>query len=91
MSSYLNLSNYYKESNSKLSNEYARLAYEKGTKANNIDDRLDALAILIQTSTENQSKNYSEKYILLNDSITKVRQNARNQFDFQTTCPRFFQ
>jgi signal transduction histidine kinase len=79
-SSYLNLSNYYKESNSKLSNEYARLAYEKGTKANNIDDRLDALAILIQTSTENQSKNYSEKYILLNDSITKVRQNARNQF-----------
>jgi tetratricopeptide (TPR) repeat protein len=40
--SYLNLSNYYKESNLKLSNEYARLAYENGTKANNIDDRLEA-------------------------------------------------
>jgi signal transduction histidine kinase len=79
-SSYLNLSNYYKESNSKLSNEYAQLAYEKGTKANNIDDRLDALALLIKTSTGNQPKLYSEKYILLNDSINKVRQTAQNQF-----------
>ena len=78
--SYLNLSNYYKESNSKLSNENAQLAYEKGTKANNIDDRLDALALLIQTSTENRLKNYSEKYIQLNDSITKARQKAKNQF-----------
>jgi signal transduction histidine kinase len=79
-SSYLNLSNYYKESNSILSNEYARLAYEHGTKVNNIDDRLEALALLIQTSTENKSKNYSEKYIQLNDSITKARQKAKNQF-----------
>jgi signal transduction histidine kinase len=79
-SSYLHLSNYYKESNSKLSNEYARLAYEHGTKVNNIDDRLEALALLNQTSTENKSKNYSEKYIQLNDSITKARQKAKNQF-----------
>ncbi len=79
-SSYLNLSNYYKESNSKLSNEYARLAYEKATKVNNVDNRLESLVTLIQSSSGNQSKLYSEKYIQLNDSITKVRQNARNQF-----------
>ena len=79
-SSYLHLSNYYKESNSKLSNKYAQLGYVKATKVNNIDDRLEALALLIQTSTENKSKNYSEKYIQLNDSITKARQKAKNQF-----------
>ena len=47
---------------------------------NNIDDRLEALALLIQSSSGNQSKFYSEKYIHLNDSINRVRQNARNQF-----------
>ena len=78
--SYLHLSNYYKESNSKLSTKYAQLGYVKATKVNNIDDRLEALVLLIQSSTGNQSKNYSEKYIQLNDSITKARQKARNQF-----------
>lgn len=78
--SYLHLSNYYKESNSKLSNKYAQLGYVKATKVNSIDDRLEALASLIQTSTGNQSKNYSEKYIQLNDSIDKARQKSRNQF-----------
>ena len=56
------------------------MAYEKATKCNTIDDRLQALALLIQTSTGNESKLYSEKYIFLNDSITEVRQKARNQF-----------
>lgn len=78
--SYLHLSNYYKESNLKLSNKYAQLGYVKATKVNSIDDRLEALASLIQTSTGNQSKNYSEKYIQLNDSIDKARQKSRNQF-----------
>ena len=78
--SYLHLSNYYKESNLKLSNKYAQLGYVKATKVNSIDDRLEALASLIQTSTGNQSKNYSEKYIQLNDSINKARQKSRNQF-----------
>jgi len=78
--SYLNLAQYYKMPNLLLANNYARLAYEKATKCNTIDDRLQALALLIQTSTGNESKLYSEKYIFLNDSITEVRQKARNQF-----------
>jgi signal transduction histidine kinase len=78
--SYLHLTQYYKQTNSKLANDYARMAYEKATKVNNVDDRLESLASLIQSSAGNQSKFYSEKYIHINDSITKVRQNARNQF-----------
>jgi tetratricopeptide (TPR) repeat protein len=76
--SYLHLTQYYKQTNSKLANDYARMAYEKATKVNNVDDRLESLASLIQSSAGNQSKFYSEKYIHINDSITKVRQNARN-------------
>ena len=71
--SYLHLTQYYKQSNPKLAHDYARMAYEKATKVNNVDDRLEALASLIQNSSGNQSKIYSEKYISINDSITKVR------------------
>ncbi|HAH53910.1 MAG TPA: ATP-binding protein [Flavobacterium sp.] len=78
--SYLHLTQYYKQSNPKLAHDYARMAYKKATTVNNIDDRLEALASLIQNSLGNQSKIYSEKYIHINDSITKVRQKARNQF-----------
>lgn len=78
--SYLNLTKYYLKTNPKLASDYAQLAYETATITNNVIDRQESLALLIQTSTGNQSKTYSEKYILLNDSITKVRQNARNQF-----------
>ena len=78
--SYLHLTKYYKKSNPRLANDYARTAYEKATKVNNVDDRLESLASLIQSSSGNQSKTYSEKYIRINDSIIKVRQKARNQF-----------
>ncbi|MDD5151166.1 MAG: ATP-binding protein [Flavobacterium sp.] len=78
--SYLHLTKYYKQTNPRLSNNYARLAYEKATKANNVDDRLESLALLIHTQTGNQSKVYSEKYIQINDSISKVRQKEKNQF-----------
>ena len=78
--SYLNHTKYYKETNPRLANDYAQLAYEKASKVNNVDDRLESLALLIQTSSGNETKFYSEKYIHINDSITKVRQNARNQF-----------
>ncbi|NDP27158.1 MAG: ATP-binding protein [Flavobacterium sp.] len=78
--SYLHLTQYYKQTNPKLASNYARMAYEKATKVNNVDDRLESLASLIQSSSGNQSKFYSEKYIHLNDSINKIRQNARNQF-----------
>ena len=78
--SYLHLTQYYHQTDPKLAHDYARMAYEKATKVNIIDDRLEALAALIKSSSGNKSKFYSEKYIQINDSIIKVRQNARNQF-----------
>lgn len=80
VASYLNLAQYYKKSHPSQAQDYARLAYEKASQFNTIDDRLEALALVIQTSTGVESKKQSERYIFLNDSITKVRQNARNQF-----------
>jgi signal transduction histidine kinase len=78
--SYLHLTQYYNQINPRLAKNYAQLAYDKATIANNVDDRLESLALLIKTSSGNESKLYSEKYIHISDSITKVRQNARNQF-----------
>jgi len=78
--SYLNLAQYYKKPNLLLANAYAQLAYEKATKFNNVDDRLEALKLLIEMTTGNKSKIQSINYIQINDSITKDRQKARNQF-----------
>lgn len=78
--SYLHFTKYYKQSNPRLATDYARMAYEKATKVNNVDDRLEAIQLLIQTSSNDQLKTFSEKYFLINDSITKVRLKAKNQF-----------
>ncbi|WP_395055770.1 ATP-binding protein [Flavobacterium sp.] len=78
--SYYNLFEYYKKNNLNLALNYINLAYEKATKVNHVDDRLECLAQLIQNSTGNQSKKYSLLYLKINDSIYKVRLKAKNQF-----------
>ncbi|MFV5702543.1 ATP-binding protein [Flavobacterium sp. XS2P12] len=80
VSSYYNLSEYYKTRNPNLSNKYAMIAYKKATKVNVVDDRLQCLKSIIQNSTGNKSKEYSLLYLHINDSINKVRQKAKNQF-----------
>lgn len=80
VAAYLNLSEYYKETNPALSYQYAELAYKKATKVNNADDRLESLALLIHGSSGNQSKKHSENYLRINDSINTVKQKAKNQF-----------
>ncbi|WP_348810781.1 tetratricopeptide repeat-containing sensor histidine kinase [Flavobacterium maritimum] len=80
VAAYLNLSEYYKETNPASSYQYAELAYEKATKVNNANDRLETLALLIHNSSGNQSKKHSEDYLRINDSINKVKQKAKNQF-----------
>lgn len=71
---------YYLINNKKEAIKYANLLYQKGTQYNNPDDRLLALSFLIKNSTGKELKNYSLNYIHLNDSITKVRQKAKNYF-----------
>jgi len=78
--SYNRLSEYYMKKNPSLSHQYSLISYQKATKINDINDRLISLALLIQNSTGNQSKKFSLDYIRINDSITKVRQKARNHF-----------
>lgn len=78
--SYLNFSEFYKKSDANLSYRYSKLAYEKATKVNNVDDRLKSLALLIENSMGKESKKFSMLHLRINDSITKVRQKAKNQF-----------
>jgi signal transduction histidine kinase len=78
--SYLNLAEYYKEKNLEIANYYALLSYEISSHINIPNDRLEILRFLIENNTGNKSKEYSLKYLHINDSIIKVRQKAKNQF-----------
>ncbi|MFE3849474.1 ATP-binding protein [Flavobacterium sp. LB3P45] len=78
--SYYHLSEYHKKQNMNLAINYAYLAYQKATKVNHVDDRLECLEFLIQNSPGNRSKEFSTLYLKINDSINKVRLKAKNQF-----------
>ncbi|MCP2027793.1 signal transduction histidine kinase [Flavobacterium sp. HSC-32F16] len=75
--SYLHLAEYYSKTDTKKSNDYAKKAYDTATKSNSIDERLRALSFLISNGSEVK---YGQKYISLNDSIIKVRNNFKNKF-----------
>ena len=79
-SSYYNLSQYYEKTNFPLAKKYMLLGYEKYTNANQTDGRMAALKLLINNSTGSELKKYSLLYLNVNDSITEVRQRAKNQF-----------
>ena len=80
ITSYAHLSQYNKKNNPQKAFNYALLGYEKSTKINDINDRLICLALLMQNSSGNQLKKFSLDYIRINDSITKARLIAKNQF-----------
>lgn len=80
VTSFNNLAQYYQRSQPQLAIKYAQESYAKATAIKSIDDRLSALALLMEISTPLQVRNYTKKYLQLNDSITKVRQIAKNQF-----------
>ncbi|MCF6140473.1 hypothetical protein L1S34_04170 [Flavobacterium sp. K77] len=80
VTSFYNLAQYYQRSQPQLAIKYAQESYAKATVLKSIDDRLSALALLMEISTPLQVRNYTKKYLQLNDSITKVRQIAKNQF-----------
>ena len=74
------MSEYYEKTNLRLSNKYALLGYETASKIKSTDERLLLLKSLIRNSVEKQSKKYALKYILINDSITKVRMKSKIYF-----------
>ncbi len=77
---YYYLHEYYLEKDKKTALHYAKLLYQKATEYNNPDDRLLALSLLIKNTEGSESKKYALKYISLNDSITDIRQKAKNFF-----------
>lgn len=79
--SYIQLANYYKsKEDNLLAKKYALKAYENASKMKSIDERLDALQILVNSSAENESRAFSAAHFRLNDSISEVRQRNKNQF-----------
>ncbi|MFH7005235.1 tetratricopeptide repeat-containing sensor histidine kinase [Flavobacterium bizetiae] len=78
--SYLNLADYYTKKDIQRSNENALAAYNVATKLNSVDERLEALQILISNDHSAQNSKYVQRYFTLNDSIIKVRNNFKNKF-----------
>ncbi|WP_264544544.1 MULTISPECIES: tetratricopeptide repeat-containing sensor histidine kinase [Flavobacterium] len=76
--SYLYLSEYYLPYNLQKSRSFAQQAYKESTKHNSVDERLEALLLLIKTSGNNSA--LALKYAVLNDSITQVRNSTKSQF-----------
>ncbi|CAM2967304.1 hypothetical protein SAMN05444143_11044 [Flavobacterium succinicans] len=80
ISSYSNLAKYYQKANPQLAFTYAQQSYAKATAIQSTEDRLSALALLMEVSSPSQLRHYTKQYLQLNDSISKVKQIAKNQF-----------
>jgi signal transduction histidine kinase len=76
--SYLHLLEYYKNTDPQKSMTYAKQAYGTAIFINNPDSILTILGYLIELS-ENP-KPYSLEYKQINDSITRFRQRAKNEY-----------
>ncbi|MDG2430862.1 tetratricopeptide repeat protein [Flavobacterium sp.] len=77
---YLHLADFYKNTNATIATNYAQKAYEAATLHHSIDERLEALQFLMAENHEKGINPYTARFIRLNDSIKKVRNNAKNQF-----------
>ena len=77
--SYIHLADYYSKKDKQKSDANALLAYNAATKLNSIDERLEALQILISNDNTSHTPKYTQKYFTLNDSIIKVRNNFKNK------------
>lgn len=78
--SYLHLADYYQNKDYQKSKVNALYAYYEATKKQSIDERLEALSFLMSHNQEKGENSYAILFINLNDSIKKVRNNAKNQF-----------
>ncbi|MFE3847984.1 ATP-binding protein [Flavobacterium sp. LB3P45] len=76
----LHLAEYYAKIDFQKSNQYAKTAYQTATKFNSIDERLKALSFIISNDFGSTNVQYVQKYIFLNDSIIKIRNNFKNKF-----------
>ncbi|MNX75794.1 Sensor histidine kinase ComP [compost metagenome] len=78
--SYLHLADYYAKKDIQKSDKNAFAAYNVATKLNSVDERLEALQIIISNNHSADHNKYVQKYFTLNDSIIKIRNNFKNKF-----------
>ena len=76
----LHLSEFFQKNRPQKAKEYALEAYQTAKKVHSIDERLKSLSFLVDNNFEKNNNTYAVAYIKLNDSILKVRNNAKNQF-----------
>lgn len=76
----MHLAEYYENSDVNLAKKNALSAFKYASKVENSDDKLEALQYLARVSNGEDSKKYAIQSFLLNDSIKKVKQQAKNQF-----------
>lgn len=77
---YIEIAEYYELKDKDVAIDYLKKALTLATKHKSIDNKIVALKRLIPLTKNNPGSNYSEQYIRLNDSITNVRNHAKNQF-----------
>jgi signal transduction histidine kinase len=80
ISSYIHLATYYLDLDPSLAATYASKGYAEALTVNNPDDQLEALDLLIKTSTGTTLKTYYSQYNALTTATQKSRQSNRNQF-----------
>ena len=78
--SYLHLADFYQNRDHQKSKENALQAYKVATKYKSIDERLEALELLMSYNLERGVNTYATLFVNLNDSIKTIRNNAKNQF-----------
>ena len=78
--SYMHLSEYFLNSDAKLSYEYAQKAFAVSKSVQSPDDQLEALKFMIASGDSNRVKDLALQQITLSDSLKRVRQTAKNQF-----------
>ncbi|SHM56173.1 tetratricopeptide repeat-containing sensor histidine kinase [Flavobacterium chilense] len=78
--SYLHLADYYTKKDIQKSDENALAAYNAATQLNSVDERLEALQILISNDHSAQNSKFVQRYFTLNDSIIKIRNNFKNKY-----------
>ncbi|MFH7013256.1 ATP-binding protein [Flavobacterium sp. FlaQc-52] len=77
---YYHLAEYYQKSHLPLSIKYAKLSYEKHRNSDCIDQTLKVLAFLIKNDSGKELEKNSITYVKLTDSISEVKQKAKNLF-----------
>ena len=80
IASAMHLSEYYHTLDPQKARQFADAAYRASRRVNSPDDQLEALKWLTEFGETHESKKFYQRYIQLNDSITKVRYTAKNQF-----------